>query len=90
MNKNDYSKFKYQNGFDLKFSVNPYTKKTSVINTELKTIKPYLEDNVTGLNIGQTVVSNYVYANKQVNYVDQPLVNESSIKKIFFKLFKLS
>lgn len=90
MNKNDYSKFKYDNSFKLKFSVNPYDQKTSILNTGLRTIKPVFENKVVDFNIGQTVVTDYVYQGTQVNWVDEPVIAKSPIKNILFKLFKLS
>ena len=93
MIENKYSKFKYENKYNLKFSVNQYTQQPSVLNVNLRTIKPnigskFLEP-VVHLNVGQTFVTDYVYSCTQVNFVDQP-VAINTVKKIFFKLFNLS
>ena len=92
MNKNDYSKFKYQDSYQLKFAVNPYTQKTTTLGDEIRTIPPNLGNNFSGtdihLNIGQTLVTDYVYPCTQVDFVDQPLiVDKHPIKQIFFKLY---
>jgi hypothetical protein len=93
VNKNDYSKFKYENNYQLKYSVNPYTQSPSILNTELKTIKPNLGLNIFGSaphsNIEQTIVIDNIYSCQQVDYVDRPIVpigSSSIIKRIFFKL----
>lgn len=86
MNKNNYSKFKYENNFNLKYSVNPNTQQVSVLNAELRTVKPNLTRAGPHFNVGQTIVTDYIYKCNQVNYVDQPVVaDKNSIKRIFFK-----
>ena len=95
MNKNDFSKFKYENSYNLKFSVNTDTQQTSLLNVELRTIKPNLSSITnTHLNINQTIVTDYIYSCNQVNNVDQSMaaLDKSPIKRVFFKLlnFKLS
>ena len=93
MNKNDYSKFKYENSYKLKYSVDQNTQKFSTLNTELRTIKPNLGSTPMGseihLNVGQTIVTNYIYSCDQVNYVDQPInpTGTNVFKRVFFKLF---
>ena len=90
MNKNNNSKYKYENTFNLKFSVNPYTQQPSLLNTELRTIKPNINLNLLGhgvhLNVGQTIVTNNIYECTQVTYVDQP-VAITPVKRILFNFF---
>ena len=94
MNKNGYSKFKYENNYKLKFSVNPFTQQPYILNTDLKVIKPNLGlnnlDTGSHLNIGQVIVVDNIYTCDQVNYVDQPVIKTNSvIKQVFFNFFKL-
>lgn len=90
MNKNDYSKYKYENTLNLNFSVDADTQHASILNAELRTIKPNLNLDVLGhgvhLNVGQTILTNNIYECTQVTYVDKPVVI-NAIKRVFFNFF---
>ena len=89
MSKNNYSKFKYSNSYQVKFAVNPSTQKATTVGTEIRMFQPNVDDHFLGrhhLNIGQTIVTDYIYRCNQVNSVDQPMVmNKNAVKQVFFK-----
>jgi hypothetical protein len=90
MIKNKYSKFRFENNFNLKYSVNQWTRETSVLNTELRTMKPKIDTllrNGVNANTGDITITNYIYSCEQVNMMDNSIAPSNKVKRVFFKLF---
>jgi len=96
MNKlpdNPYSKFRYDNNFNIKFRVE--NGHISMYGVECRSFQDNIRDQMsevpsTWVNNGATWVVNNVYKCNQINKVDQPVVNDKNASKLtFFKLFKL-
>ncbi len=90
---NPYSKYKYNNTFDVKFRVNNGF--TCVYGADVRSAKDSIEIQMptvppTWVNNGATWIVNNVYKCTQITNVDRPVVDDkSAIKQIFFRLFKL-
>jgi len=90
---NPYSKYRYDNGIDVKFRVNDLN--THIYGVELRALKDNIKSQMpdtstSWINNGATWVLNNVFKCNQINKVDQPVVDDKNASKLtFFKLFKL-
>ena len=91
MEKNKYSRYKFENTFNLKYSVNSYTRETSVLNNELTRNKTSFNANYLNnqdyAQLGQTYVVDYVYKAQQVYSNDLKVPCYNTIERLFFKPF---
>ena len=98
MNKlldNPYSKYRFDNGFNVKFRVDTATNTTRMYGAELRSYKDNIRAQMSDvplnwINNGATWVINNIFRCNQINKVDQSVVNDKNApRRTFFKLFKL-
>lgn len=87
MRSNKYSKFKYENNFNLKYYVDAIAKDSVILNSELKINKPTspYSSNEPHFNFGQITVINNIFTCEQINFLDEPVAPWNKNKLIFFK-----